>query len=413
MTIGDVHTTTPWAIPGKWSVPPYNFHSEVRQGWKLTPKIGLYDVTLRDGEQHPGVVFSREEKVRIAHALYDMGITHIEGGMASVSTEDAEAIATMARELKDAEIASFTRAKREDIELLVKCGARRATIEVPAMDEHIKRSFGSVSAALDMLIQGARYAKENGLYVDLFLMESSRASLKLLEDLTIPAVQSGCVDSVAFVDSRGGMLPQAFYWLIAHFKGQLNIPIEVHCHNNWGMATANTLMAVAAGADVIHTCINGLNGNAALDECVLGAHALLGVETGVNMKALYHLSTMTREFSKAEWYKPFVGDVVDKVETGIATRIMWDHRNESDMGRIDGLGVNLDLIGRRYYDLVVGKLSGRYSIRLKALELGLADPGEELSGKMLERVKTLSESKKRLLTEDEFRQIYAETSAAQ
>ena len=107
---------TPWRVPGKWSVSPYAFEPEVRKGWKLPKKVTIHDVTLRDGEQTPGVVFRKEEKLKIAHALEDMGVQRIEGGMVAVSDEDFDALATMARELKKAEVCGFCRARKDDIE---------------------------------------------------------------------------------------------------------------------------------------------------------------------------------------------------------------------------------------------------------------------------------------------------------
>jgi methanogen homocitrate synthase len=103
----------------------HNWDAKVRAGWRLPKKITIHDVTLRDGEQTPGVVFRRDEKLKIAHALADMGVHRIEGGMVSVSQEDAEAIAQMAKEIKTAEIASFSRARKDDIELAIKCNVGR------------------------------------------------------------------------------------------------------------------------------------------------------------------------------------------------------------------------------------------------------------------------------------------------
>jgi isopropylmalate/homocitrate/citramalate synthase len=186
----------------------------------------------------------------------------------------------------------------------------------------------------------------------------------------------------------------------------VKVPIEVHCHNVWGIATATTLAGVTAGAEVIHTCVNGLGGNASLDECVLGTEAFLGVKTGIKTEGFRQLSAMVKDFSRADWYKPFVGSLTAQVEVGIATRQMWDRRNEPGYGRAEPL--NYEIVGGRVVDVVLGKKSGRYSIMVKAWEFGLPLPSEEQASAMLTQVKRLSEDQKRWLTDEEFKKIYSD-----
>ncbi len=134
---------TPWKVPGKWSVSPYVFEPEVRANWRIPPKVTVHDVTLRDGEQTPGVVFRKEEKLKIAHALEEMGIHRIEGGMIATSQEDFDAIAAMAKEIRNSEVACFARARRDDMEAAVKSGVKRAVMEITAQDPIIKNIWGS------------------------------------------------------------------------------------------------------------------------------------------------------------------------------------------------------------------------------------------------------------------------------
>jgi methanogen homocitrate synthase len=129
---------TPWKVPGKWSLSPYSFEPEVRADWKVPSKVTIHDVTLRDGEQTPGVVFRKEEKLKIAHALEDMGVQRIEGGMVAVSDEDFDALATMARDLKKAEVCGFCRARRDDIDRAIKAKLHWAIMEITALDPIIK-----------------------------------------------------------------------------------------------------------------------------------------------------------------------------------------------------------------------------------------------------------------------------------
>jgi isopropylmalate/homocitrate/citramalate synthase len=401
---------TPWKVPGKWSVSPYCFEPEVRAGWKIPPKITIHDVTLRDGEQTPGVVFRKEEKLKIAHALEDAGIQRIEGGMIATTGEDFDALATMAKEIKHAEIACFSRARRDDMELAVKSKVKRAVMEITAQDPIIKSIWGSRGKAAEDIIKLVKFGKENGLKVTYFLMESSRASLDLLRDIIIPVAEEGKPDDIAIVDTRGSAYPPAFAWLVAEVKKWVKIPIEIHCHNNWGFATASSLAGVAAGAEVVHTCINGMGGNAPLDEIIMGLEAFLKVNTGIKTQTFTRLSAMTKEFSRADWYKPFVGYLTSQVEVGIATRQMWDRRNELGYGR--GEILNYEVVGGKAIDVVLGKKSGRYSIMLKSWEAGFPLPSEEQASAMLNQIKNISEKNKRLVTEEEFKKIYAQVMKA-
>ncbi len=406
--MGDISREKPWFVPRKWNVSQYNYRPEVRAGWALPSRVKVHDVTLRDGEQAPGVVFRKDEKVRIAHALADLGVHRIEGGLASVSEEDAEAIATMAREIDTAEICNFTRTRQDDLELAIKCGVDRAIMEIPAMRSQVDRIWGGTEKAVEAFVKLSELADQNGVKTTLFLMDATRADLQFLQDLIFPCVKYGKIDSVGLVDTRGSCLPQAMAWLISSFKNAVDVAIEVHAHNQWGLATATTLAAVTAGAEVIHTSVNGLNGNAALEECVMGVHAVLGIETGIKTEGFTALSKMVIEAARQTWYKPFVGPMVAGSETGIASRRMWDQRHEFGYGRAEAL--NYEVVGGKPVELVLGKKSGTYSIMLKSWELGLPVPERDMAQQMQARVKALAEQKKSAVTEEEFRVIYQEVN---
>ncbi len=187
---------------------------------------------------------------------------------------------------------------------------------------------------------------------------------------------------------------------LKHFVLWVDVPIEVHVHNTWGCGTAGTLAAVTAGAEIIHTCINGLGGNASIDECVMGLEGLLGIDTGIKTKQLMALSDMVRKYAKRDWYKPFLGSKTREVEIGIATQNMWAVRNEPKEGTY------LEQVGGGGVTILLGKKSGRYSMLFKAEEFGLPEPSQEEAYKMLDQVKALSNKKKGPVDDDEFKQIY-------
>ena len=209
---------TPWKVPEKWTVSRYSFEPEVRAGWQLPKRVIVHDSTLRDGEQTPGVVFRKDEKLKIAHALEDAGVQRIEGGMPAVSAEDAEALRAMTREIKHSEIAAFVRTRQDDIDLALKCNVQRIVMEIGAGDDYIQRIWGSRVKAVEAVVEAARHGKEKGLKVNFFLMNSTMADLGLLRELILPAVNEGKVDSIAIVDTAGNTYPAAFAWLVGQVK---------------------------------------------------------------------------------------------------------------------------------------------------------------------------------------------------
>ncbi len=399
-------SATPWKVPDKWETSRHNWAEEVRKDWTLPPKVTIHDATLRDGEQTPGVVFGVKEKVQIAHALADLGVQRIEGGMASVSPEDAEAITIMAKELKGVEIATFARTRKDDCDLAVKCGVGRIVMEIPTPLDRVNAIWGTPEKAVEALVDLTKYVKSQGLNCTLFLLSTLLSDLDHLKRLIIPTVEEGGADRVCLVDTTGVSLPQAMYFVVRKVKEWVDVPIEVHVHNMWGCGTAGTLASVMAGAEIIHTCVNGLGGNAALDECVMGCEGLLGVHTGIKTKQLMALSDMVRDYAKRDWYKPFLGSKTRLVEVGIATQRIWATRHEPVEGTY------LEQVGGGGTTIVLGKKSGRYSIMLKAEEFGLPIPSQEDAYKMLDQVKSLSNKKKESVTDDEFKQIYKQVMEA-
>ncbi|MCG6538416.1 MAG: hypothetical protein L7F78_27800, partial [Syntrophales bacterium LBB04] len=165
---------------------------------------------------------------------------------------------------------------------------------------------------------------------------------------------------------------------------------------------------IPAGAEIAHTCINGLGGNGPLDEIIMGIEAFLCAPTGVKTDGFRQVSAMVKECSGpagAEWYKPFVGPLTSQVEVGIATRQMWDRRNEHGYGRAELL--NYEIVGGKAIEVVLGKKSGRYSLMLKSWELGLAEPTEAQAAEMLSQIKKISEDNMGLGTEEEYKGIHA------
>ncbi|MBN1662408.1 MAG: 2-isopropylmalate synthase, partial [Deltaproteobacteria bacterium] len=258
----------------KWWVSPYNFVDDVRKKIDLPEKVLIHDATLRDGEQTPGVVFRKDDKIRIAQLLDETGIDRIEAGMPAVSDEDFDAIKAISKLGLKAQIFTFARAMSIDIDKAIDCGAHGVVIEVPIGYPKLKYQFKWTWE--DVLKKSAdciNYAKKKGLYTIYFPYDTTRSREEDLTNLLTKIMEHSPPDSVGIVDTMGCALPEAVQYLVRKAKAITGLPIEIHTHNDFGMGVATELAAVAAGAEVVHSCVNGLGertGNAALEELIMG-----------------------------------------------------------------------------------------------------------------------------------------------
>lgn len=388
---------------GKWWVSPYNFVADVRDGLELPAQVQIHDATLRDGEQTPGVVFSVDDKIRIASKLDEVGVERIEAGMPAVSKQDQQAITEICRLGLKARIFTFARALRQDIDMALDCGAHGVIIEVPIGYPKIKTQFGWTWQ--DVLKRSAdviNYARTQGLYAVYFPYDTTRARPEDLENLCKGIMSESPPDSIGIVDTMGCATPEAIKHMVRWVKKLTGLPIEIHTHNDFGMGVATELAAVTAGAEVVHSCANGLGertGNAALEELMLGLHLLYGYDTPYRMERLPELGTLISRCSNIPIArnKPVLGASNFTRESGIGINfVMHDP--------LVMFGTHPALTGRTG-EVVLGKKSGKASILYKLDELGLGEASDEQAADMLERVKAAGIAKRDILSDDEFRAI--------
>jgi len=317
-----------WLQEGKWWISPYNFSEEVVKSFDLPPKVQIHDATLRDGEQTPGVVFRKEDKVRIAKGLDEVGVERIEAGMPAVSSEDFEAIKEISKLGLKSKIFTFARALKSDIDSAVECGANGVVIEIPIGYPKLKYQFGwSWEDVLKKSIDVINYAKERKLYAVYFPYDTTRAREEDLDNLFSGIMKYSSPDSIGIVDTMGCALPEAIQYLVRKAKKLTGLPVEVHTHNDFGMGVATELAAVTAGAEVVHSCINGLGertGNAALEELMMGLHVLLGMDTPYKFDKITKLAKLAEEISgiKIPRNKPVTGEGNFTRESGIGVDLV-------------------------------------------------------------------------------------------
>lgn len=389
---------------GKWWVSPYNFQPEVRESLLLPPSVQIHDATLRDGEQTPGVVFSIDDKIRIASKLSEVGVERIEAGMPAVSPQDAEAIKEITKLGLKSKIFTFARAMKQDIDMALECGADGVIIEVPIGYPKLVTQFGWTwedvfKKSRDVI----NYAREQGLYAVFFPYDTTRARRDDLENLCKGIMNESPPDSIGIVDTMGCATPEAIKYMVGWVKGMTGLPIEIHTHNDFGMGVATELAAVAAGAEVVHSCANGLGertGNAALEELMLGLHLLYGYDTQYKMDKLPELASLISELSNIPIArnKPVLGHGNFIRESGIGIQyVMHDP--------MVMFGTHPALTGR-VGEVVLGKKSGKASITYKVGELGLSELNDEQNAVLLQKVKDAGIAKRDFLTNEEFLALY-------
>ena len=266
----------------------------INDAHRIGGRVGLYDTTLRDGEQTVGVVLSPEDKVAIARALDEAGVDRIEAGFARVSEEDAEAIRLIAAAGLEAEVWGFARAVQADVEQLAGLGVSAAVIESPISDGKLAALGVSHDDMLGRIRKAVSFAAGEGITVAFFGVDGSRAELGFFRRAYEAAVEAGAKEAVV-VDTIGVATPEGAAYLVGQAVDWLDVPVHWHGHDDFGLATAAAVAAVQAGATWVHGTVNGMGeraGNADLVEVALALEALYGIPTRLDLTRAHALSRL-------------------------------------------------------------------------------------------------------------------------
>lgn len=363
--------------------------------------IGLYDTTLRDGEQTVGVVLSPEDKLEIARALDEAGIDRIEAGFPRVSDDDWRAVELIAAAGLRAEVWGFSRAVQGDVEALVELGVPASVIESPISEGKLAALGVSRDTMLDRIRNAVSFAVGSGIKVAYFGVDSTRADLDFYRQAYETAVAAGATE-VVVVDTLGIATPEAAAYLVGRTIEWLGpeIPVHWHGHNDFGLATAAAVAAVQAGAAWVQGTVNGMGergGNANLGEVALTLEGLYGIATNLRLDRIRALSALVQERSgyALEPWKPLTGENLFTRESGAVAAQFHDPPAIEPYSSA--------LVGAER-GIVLGKKSGLDSIRIKVAELGLDVP-EERFPELLAAVKRLGTEKRGLVSGEEFRAL--------
>jgi isopropylmalate/homocitrate/citramalate synthase len=397
-----------------WFVSPWNDRPETTGQLTFAPSVELHDITLRDGEQQAGIEFTTAEKVEIAKQLAQAGIHRIEAGLPAVSAADEAAVREIVELDLPSKIFAFARCMVSDVELAADCGVEGIVLEIPSSEHIIEQAYGwPVEHAIELSIEATLAAKEAGLYTVFFPIDSSRAEMDWYLDVIERVATEGHMDALAVVDTFGGVAPHAIAYWIGQVRERLGeTPLECHFHDDFGMAVANTVMGLAAGANAAHTTVSGIGeraGNCALEDLVMALLLLYGVDLGIDTRRFTELSQTVRRYARhsVPSNRAVVGDRLFNVESGIIAGWVRMCGEESPT---EIFPYHWDLVGQQPAQVVLGKNSGLANVAIWLDRLGLEASDEERE-RLLALVKERSLANKDLLDETAFVELYDDVVA--
>lgn len=365
-------------------------------------EIKIVDTTLRDGEQTAGVVFSNEEKCRIADLLDEAGVYQIEAGIPAMKGDEKEAIKNVVRGNHRASILGWCRAVTEDITDAIECGLDAVCVSIPVSDVHIEKKLKKDRAWVhETITRAINFAKSHGLYVSCNAEDASRTRMEDLITFVRIAKDAGA-DRLRFCDTVGILGPSQTAAKIEILRQEIGMPIEIHTHNDFGMATANSIAGFKAGAEFISVTVNGLGeraGNAALEEVVMALKYVENYPVSFDFSKLKALSELVAQASGREipLSKPIVGRNIFTHEAGIQVDGLAKEPKTYEVFDPSEIG------GVR--QILIGKHSGKSAVRMKFKEFGI-DLDEVLSEKILNVVREKAVEMKRHLFDKELIYIY-------
>jgi isopropylmalate/homocitrate/citramalate synthase len=396
----------PWKT-NDWFVSEWNYAPDVTKDFKFSNNIKIHDVTLRDGEQQTGVIFTKDDKIRIAEALAEAGVHRIEAGMPVVSPSDNEAIKEIVKRNLGSQIFSFARCMKEDVQRAVDTGVNGVVMEIPSSTHLVDIAYRwPMEKAIETSIESTKFAHDNGLEVVFFPIDFTRAELTWVLDLINRVAKDGHMDALALVDTFGVISPHAMQYFTRAVQSKIDARLEAHFHQDFGMGVANTIMALAEGVEVAHTTILGIGeraGNTPMEETVMALKTMYGVDIGIDTTKLTSLASLVQELSGVSVpdNKPVVGKELYAIESGIIAS--W-YKNCGEQFATELFPVRWSATGNEGARVVMGKGSGIDSVNMWLQEAGMQVSDEDAL-KITQAVKQHSLKSKKLLSRSEFADI--------
>ena len=352
--------------------------------------IKILDTTLRDGEQTPGVSLTSKEKFRIATKLAEIGVNYIEAGSAITSQGERDSIKEISNQGFNAEILSFSRPLNIDIDYCLDCNVDAVNLVVPTSDLHISDKLKiSKDELLELSNNAVEYCKDHGLTVELSAEDASRSDVDFLKKVYLSAIDHGA-DRICVCDTVGILTPDSSFELFSRLN-DIQVPVSCHCHNDFGLAVANTLSAVKGGASEIHTTINGIGeraGNTSFEECIVSIDRLFSdFPTDIKINQIYHISNLVARLTGVyiQPNKAIVGENAFAHESGI-------HSDGIIKNSATYEPMTPELVGRTR-KFVIGKHMGTHGLNSRLKEIGL-DVNDDQLKQICDDIKDLADKGK-------------------
>ncbi len=381
-------------------VSPFNFVDEIEKKRTFPEKVMVYDTTLRDGEQMPGVSFNEEQKLEIAKKLDELGVHQIEAGFPIVSHEEAKMVKLIANEGLKADVLALTRLRKEEIELAAECNVDMALVFIASSDIHIKYKLKhSCEELIDCVTEVLDYAKTYDMKINFSTEDSTRTNLDRLFEFYSTAVATG-VDRIGITDTVGCITPEGLRFLVEKIIGKFKLPLAIHLHNDFGLALANALAGVSAGASAVATTVGGIGeraGNVPLEQFVVALKVLYNLDIGVKTNGFKELYDIVHEYSgvSVSPNQPIVGDNMFAHESGMHIAAILNQPVTYEC-------IPPELVGQSR-KLLMGKHTGSTFIRKRLEEKNIIATSKEIET-ILQEIKVLGEFKGKV-SEDEFWEI--------
>ncbi len=367
----------------------YTFEDFSRTSKAKVPQIEVCDVTLRDGEQAPGVVFGVEEKIEIATKLDAVGVEMIEAGFPVVSAKEKAIVKKIANLGLGTKVCCLSRAIFHDIDEALDCDVDAVGLFMATSDLHLKHKYHrSFDEMLECALSTLEYAKEHGLIVRFAAEDATRTDIEVLKRFFIQGEDHGA-DYLSIADTVGALRPSTCHRLVTEIKEVVDAPLCIHCHNDLGMAVANTVTAAEAGVFQLHTTVNGIGervGNTPLEELLVALYIQFGIDA-YDISRLMDLSKTVERNSRLRLpkNKPVVGLNAFSHESGIHVAAVLEKPETYEL-------FAPELVGNKRR-IVIGKHTGRKALQYVIAQLGYRPTRDELC-QILDDVKRICETKK-------------------
>ncbi len=357
--------------------------------------VEICDVTMRDGEQMPGVVFRADEKLDLALRLDEVGVDIIEAGFPVVSRAEKNAVKEICNLGLEAKVAALSRSVTRDVDAALDCGVDMISIFIATSDLHLRHKLHmSCPEAIKCALDTVEYAKDHGVIVRFSAEDATRTDLEVLKKL-YKSAEERHVDYVSVADTVGIMNPRTMYYLVSEIRKSVGVPVCMHCHDDLGLALANTLAGAEAGAKQLHTTVNGIgerSGNTPLEELLVALKLQYGIDR-YDLSKLADLSGLVQAYSgvKVAKNKAVVGENAFAHESGIHVAAVLEEPRTYELYSPGMVGS-----GRK---IIIGKHTGAKALKYITDRMGYHLRDEDICA-LAESVKTCSEFKRPINCEE-------------